>query len=213
MSKFSEKESVAFHKGIGPDGKLLDPDEREEYFKRFLPTTPNSHSPSPARGDGSLLQFTKPSQQTSQAQTQSSNASDTTKRKQSSSQKRHRQKPVRTLMMSQLHLLIYTLIHFFFGIYIRVRRVYRALVNRVYTVLYYHHRTPELIAKDVARLDRVPEHLSIMLALREDEGLEGLLEDVAEVAAWCCSAQIPMLSVYEKSGTYIFIYTQVDHDT
>lgn len=67
-------------------------------------------------------------------------------------------------------------------------------------VLYYHHRTPELIQKDVKALDRLPEHLSIILQFREDEGLEGLVNDVAEISAWCASAQIPMLSIYEKSG-------------
>ncbi|KAF2096647.1 di-trans,poly-cis-decaprenylcistransferas-like protein [Rhizodiscina lignyota] len=176
MSKFTNKdEEAAFHRNATVDGRPLEPHEREAFFNRYLPPTPNSHSPSPARGDRSHLQ-------------------------QSSSKKQPRKTHLRALIMSQVHLLIYTLIHFFFSIYIRIRRMYHAVVNRFMSVMYYHHRTPELIAKDVKALDRVPDHLSVVLELRQDDGLEGLLEDVAEVAAWCCSAQIGMLSIYEKTG-------------
>jgi dehydrodolichyl diphosphate syntase complex subunit NUS1 len=33
-------------------------------------------------------------------------------------------------------------------------------------------------------------------------GLEALVDEVAEIAAWCTCAGIPMLSVYEQSGKY-----------
>jgi len=34
-------------------------------------------------------------------------------------------------------------------------------------------------------------------------GLEALLDEVAEVSAWCACAGIPMLSIYEKTGVYL----------
>ena len=78
------------------------------------------------------------------------------------------------------------------------------MVDRIYATLYYHHRAPELIKQDIRSLDRLPQHLSVILDLKEEEqgyaGLEKLLDDVAEVSAWCASAGIPMLSVYEKTG-------------
>lgn len=81
--------------------------------------------------------------------------------------------------------------------------MYRAILGRMLGVLFYHHRTPELIQKDVRALVRVPEHLSIILPYREDEGLDGLVNDVAEISAWCASAKVPMLSIYEKSGMLV----------
>jgi dehydrodolichyl diphosphate syntase complex subunit NUS1 len=71
-------------------------------------------------------------------------------------------------------------------------------------ILYYHHRTPELIQKDVKGLSRLPEHLSVILKLedggRGGAGLEALVDELAEIAAWCTCVGIPMLSVYEKTG-------------
>lgn len=32
-------------------------------------------------------------------------------------------------------------------------------------------------------------------------GLEALVDEVAEVAAWCACVGIPLLSIYERSGT------------
>jgi hypothetical protein len=77
--------------------------------------------------------------------------------------------------------------------------------DRIYSVLYYHHRTPELIERDVKGLSRLPEHLSVILTL-EDDGrrggaeLERLVNNVADISAWCACAGIPLLSVYEKTG-------------
>jgi len=35
-------------------------------------------------------------------------------------------------------------------------------------------------------------------------GLDTLIDDVAEIACWCASAGIPMLSVYERTGAHFF---------
>jgi len=85
-----------------------------------------------------------------------------------------------------------------------VRQVYHAILDRILAILYYHHRTPELIQKDVRGLSRLPEHLSVILKLEEGvkggAGLEQLVDEVAEIAAWCACAGIPMLSIYERTG-------------
>ncbi|KAB8219049.1 Decaprenyl diphosphate synthase-like protein [Aspergillus novoparasiticus] len=112
-----------------------------------------------------------------------------------------RKTPIRTFLKSQLHQLTYTLIHIFFGIVVRLVQSYHAVIDRVFAIVYYHHRTPELIRKDVKNLDRLPEHLSVILSLRhEEDSLTILMDEVAELAAWSVSAGIPVLSVYEKSG-------------
>ncbi|KAK5652569.1 hypothetical protein OQA88_10330 [Cercophora sp. LCS_1] len=111
---------------------------------------------------------------------------------------------VRRFLRKQLHLLVFTIIHAFFSLYIRTRQAYHAVVNRIYSVYHYHHRTPELIQSDVKGLQRKPKHLSVILTLedhvRGGAGLEKLVNEAAEVAAWCASAGIPELSIYEKTG-------------
>ncbi len=61
-----------------------------------------------------------------------------------------------------------------------------------------------MIQKDVKGLKRLPEHLSVILKVEEggrgDAGLDALMDEVAEVSAWCACAGIPMLSIYEKTG-------------
>ncbi|KAL4867864.1 hypothetical protein BDV12DRAFT_111570 [Aspergillus spectabilis] len=112
-----------------------------------------------------------------------------------------RKTPIRTFIKSQIHLITYTFLHIFFGIAVRLAQSYHAVVDRILAIIYYHHRTPELIQKDVKGLDRLPEHLSVVLSLRkEDDALPILMDEVAELVSWSASAGIPILSVYEKSG-------------
>lgn len=111
---------------------------------------------------------------------------------------------VRRFLRRQYHILVFTLIHIFFSIYIRLRQAYHAVANRIQSIYYHHHRTPELIQRDVKGLRRLPKHLSVVLTLEGQRGsgagLEKLINEVANVAAWCASAGIPQLSVYEKTG-------------
>jgi len=113
--------------------------------------------------------------------------------------------PVRTFLKTQVHLLVYTIIHTLFSLYIRLRQTYHAIIDRIFAILYYHHRTPELIQKDVRGLSKLPQHLSVILELKDEErggaGLEALVDDVAEISAWCACVGIPMLSIYERTGT------------
>jgi hypothetical protein len=111
---------------------------------------------------------------------------------------------VRRFLRRQYHVLVFALIHIFFSVYIRIRQAYHAVANRIYSVYYHHHRTPELIRRDVKGLRRLPKHLSVILTLedqrRSGAGLERLMNEVTDVAAWCASAGIPQLSIYEKTG-------------
>ena len=121
-----------------------------------------------------------------------------------SPRKHQRTQPLRQLIKAALHLLLYNLIHFAFSVYHRFRVAYHNLIDRLFAVLYYHHRTPEYIQKDVHRLKKVPKHLSIILELddntRDNSSLEALIHNVCEVAAWSACAGVPLLSIYEPSG-------------
>ena len=170
----SERDTAAYRSDARAQGRELSAAEREKLLRPYLPTPPEL---SPAGVVAPKNTGTK------------------------ARRKPHRQ-PVRTFIKSQLHVLLYYLIHLVFGIYIRLRQIYHATIDRILAILYWHSRTPELIQKDVKNLSRLPEHLSVILTLKgeEDGGLEALLDEVAELCAWCASADIPLLSVYEKSG-------------
>ncbi|KAL1880184.1 hypothetical protein VTK73DRAFT_6215 [Phialemonium thermophilum] len=111
---------------------------------------------------------------------------------------------IRLFLRKQLYLLCYLLVHALFSLYIRIRQAYHAVVDRIYSILYYHHRTPELIERDVKGLRKLPKHLSVVLELydngRGGAELERLVNEAADISAWCVSAGIPQLSIYEKTG-------------
>lgn len=66
-----------------------------------------------------------------------------------------------------------------------------------------------MIQRDVKRLSKVPKVLSVILRVEEDgkggAELERLVNEVAEVSAWCASAGIPALNVYEKTGALLHV--------
>lgn len=118
--------------------------------------------------------------------------------------RKRRSQPVQTFLKQQLHLLVFIIIHTLFSVYIRIRQTYHILLDRVFAILYYHHRAPELIRQDVKNLSRIPGHLSVILELKGEErgtaALGALMDEVAEISAWCSCVGIPMLSVYERTG-------------
>jgi dehydrodolichyl diphosphate syntase complex subunit NUS1 len=170
----SERDTAVYRSDARAQGRQLSAAEREKLVRPYLPTpreqSPTGNITSRSNGTGTL--------------------------------RKTRRKRVRTFVKSQLYVLLYHLIHLVFGIYVRLRQIYHATIDRVLAILYYHHRTPELIQKDVKDLSRLPEHLSVILTLKgeEDGGLEALMDEVAELCAWCASAGIPLLSVYERTG-------------
>lgn len=112
--------------------------------------------------------------------------------------------PVRSFASTQIHIFVFTIIHLLFSVYVPIRQTYHVLLNQIFAILYYHHRAPELIKQDVKNLSRLPEHLSVILELKGEErgttGVESLMDELAELSAWCACVGIPMLSVYEKTG-------------
>lgn len=155
----------------------LPAEERENILKPYLFPPPSiSPSPSPAR--------------------------------QPTSQRIRKAKPLhkqslQELVLQQVHYLIFTLAHFVFSIYVHIRQVYNGVISRLYTLLKHHHRTPQLIQNDVRKLNRMPQHLSVVLSLNNDGrngGLRELVNDLGEIAAWCAASGIGLLSVYEKTG-------------
>lgn len=124
----------------------------------------------------------------------------------------HHKQRVRPALLHLVHYLLFTVISLVFSIYIRTRQIFHAVTDRVSAVLYYHHRTPELIKRDVKALSKVPKHLSVILELPPEGGkkdrLEELLNDACEIAAWSAGAGIPMLSIYERTGR-VFCYGSI----
>ncbi|KAF8449774.1 Decaprenyl diphosphate synthase-like protein [Terfezia claveryi] len=112
-------------------------------------------------------------------------------------------RPIRSFLVTRLYQLVLAITHLLLTIYYRSRYAYNNVLDRGYSMLYYHHRTPQLIQKDVKQLERLPNHLSVILDYDQNDrvgGLDTLIDDVAEIACWCASAGIPMLSVYERTG-------------
>lgn len=167
-------QEAAFRKGT-LNGKQLSAKEREELLKPFLPAEPTS-----------------------------SDVEAKAARRRRASQKSKAQKhgPVKNL----LFFAVYHLIALLFSIFFRFRRAFRLVRGKLVSLLKYHHRTPEFIAHDVKNLEKLPKHLSVIVEYQEDDGsqgnagLEGLVNDVCEIAAWAASAGIPFLSIYERTG-------------
>ena len=157
------------------NGQPLSAAEREKLLKPYLPSTPKKRSPQPSPNRRAIPKY------------------------------QHKQR-VRPAIRHLLHVLLFTIIHTCFSVYIRVRKAYHTIADRLLGVLYYHHRTPELIQKDVKRLSKVPKHLSVILELPagggKRDGLDGLMSDACEIAAWSASAGVPMLSIYERTGEH-----------
>jgi dehydrodolichyl diphosphate syntase complex subunit NUS1 len=164
--------------------KQLTVEQREELLKPFLPSEPATSS------------------DTEVQKQKNKNLRD---RRQRASQQR---KLVPSPIKSFLYLAVYHAVALFFSIFFRFRRAYRLVIGKIVSLLKYHHRTPEFIAHDVKDLAKLPKHLSVIVEYQEDDGsqgtagLEGLVNDVCEIAAWAASAGIPFLSVYERTGEY-----------
>lgn len=186
----TQREELAFRRGV-VNGKQLSVQEREEMLKPFLPPAPINTS----SADRSSLKSPKSPKLTQRT----------------ISAPKPKPTPVRT----SLHILLHFVISFLFSIFFRFRRAWRLFSYKVRGILRHHHRTPEWIVNDVKSVDQLPKHLSVVLEHREDDedqgnaGLEGLVQDACEIAAWTASAGIPFLSIYERTGTSSL--TSTDH--
>jgi dehydrodolichyl diphosphate syntase complex subunit NUS1 len=172
------KESTAFLRDT-LNGKQLTPAQREALLKPHLPPPPITLASPPSQSRA----MRPPVRKT----------------------RLHKLKtgPIRSF----LHFVIYQTIALFFSIFFRFRRSWHLFWYKVRGVMRHHHRSPEWIVNDVRNMEQLPRHLSVVLDYNEDDedqgtaGLEGLLNDVCEIAAWSASAGIPLVSIYERTGT------------
>ena len=172
----TKREELAFRRGV-VDGKQLSAHEREQLLKPFLP---------PAPIEPASLKTPK-----SPTRPQRSAAPP---------------KPKPTPLRSLLHVLLHAAISFVFSIFFRFRRSWRLFSYKVRGLVRHHHHTPEWIVNDVKNVAQLPKHISVVLEHHDHDedqgtaGLEGLVQDACEIAAWSASAGIPLLSIYERTG-------------
>ncbi len=183
MPPFSQADTELYRRDVASGGRALSAAERERLLQKYLP-----EEEAPKSG----------SSKTKNADNRSSRTTIRVKEQRTRGHKRR----VRPFLKAKLHALVFFLIQLVFGVYIRLRQVYHATLDRILAIRHHHHRTPEYIQRDVKNLARIPEHLSVILKFKaeEDGGLEALMDEVAELSAWSACAGIPVLSVYEKSG-------------
>src|SRR5689334_1136980 len=112
---FNQQDTTVYRRDVHAHGRELSVEEREKLLKPYLPP-PREMSPV----------------------TKAEGPNPGVKRK-----RRRRQHRIRPFIKAKIHTLVYFLIHLFFGIYIRLRQIYHATVDRILAILYYHHRTPE----------------------------------------------------------------------
>lgn len=91
------------------------------------------------------------------------------------------------------------------SIYLTGMAYYHQLKMRFLMVFYHHNRTPQLIRNDVTSLSKIPGHVAIVINYMEQDeieggGVDGLLDQVGEVTAWCIGSGIKTLTVYERTG-------------
>ncbi|KAJ8103338.1 Decaprenyl diphosphate synthase-like protein [Lipomyces tetrasporus] len=115
-------------------------------------------------------------------------------------------KPTNLFQLAIFHIYHTVLIflHILLSIYYLFARQYYIAKNNFLAFLYHHHRTPQLIAQDIKGLAKTPQHVGIILKYKENEeggGVEGLMEQVADVASWSVGACVKTLTVYERTGT------------
>jgi dehydrodolichyl diphosphate syntase complex subunit NUS1 len=114
---------------------------------------------------------------------------------------------VRRFLKNQVFVFVFALMHGIFSLYIKSRQTWHGVAYQISSILYYHHATPQYIRRDVEGLNKKPKHLSAILKTEVDHraktDVDRLIEETAELATWCACAEIPMLSIYEKSGKRI----------
>lgn len=95
-------------------------------------------------------------------------------------------------------------IFFLMSILRNFQYVYNKFWLRVFSMTYYPNKSPQVIRDDVCKLGKLPKRVSCIVNLRSDDdengGSEGVMGDISELAAWCLSAGIPSLTIYEYNG-------------
>ncbi|KAK9234009.1 Decaprenyl diphosphate synthase-like protein [Lipomyces kononenkoae] len=107
------------------------------------------------------------------------------------------------LIVFHIYHTVLVFLHIILSIYLLFARQYYRAKNSFLAFLYHHHRTPQLIAQDIKGLVKTPQHVGIILNYKENEeggGIEGLMEQVADVVSWSIGACVKNLTVYERTG-------------
>lgn len=106
-------------------------------------------------------------------------------------------------------------VFFFMSFSRNIQFVYHKACLRFFSMAYYPNKTPQVIRDDVTKLSKIPKHVSCIVNLRtedsENGGVDGLVGDISELAAWCLSAGIPTLTVYEYNGAIRGSLPELEH--
>ncbi|GBL49383.1 hypothetical protein ACI3LY_005126 [Candidozyma auris] len=101
------------------------------------------------------------------------------------------------------HMILLT-VFFLMSIIRNFEYMYHKLYLRLLSITYYPNKSPVVIRNDVNNLAKIPKHISCLICMRSEDdengGIEGAVSDIAELAAWCLSAGIPKLTIYEETG-------------
>lgn len=104
---------------------------------------------------------------------------------------------------SQLDLfrLVLIITHAIVGLFLGVRGLYHVVQIHLYSMWSYPNNTPQIIRRDVSKLEKLPRHIAVVLKLKDDDkALETLFEEAGNIAAWCLGAGTQELTIYEKTG-------------
>lgn len=95
-------------------------------------------------------------------------------------------------------------VFFLTSIYKNIQYVYRRMRLKVLNLTYHPSRSPQIIRDDVTKLVKLPRRVAAILDLRDDDdengGVDGLISDISELAAWLVLAGVPHLTIYEHDG-------------
>jgi len=180
---YNRHQSAAFQHGTDAEGNPLTALQRERIMKDLLPDPPTEMSAT-----------VRPQPRQTSSPERVAIAKTKPRRKRPAVQK----SPFRRAVMHYVYVAVYMLIHFFFSIWLKIRKTARAISHKTYSIALHHHRTPALIRGDVKNPKKIPNHISIVL--EQDDSVQKLVRDLAEVVAWSAAVGVKTLSVYEKKG-------------
>ncbi|KOH00187.1 ditrans,polycis-polyprenyl diphosphate synthase [Saccharomyces eubayanus] len=91
-----------------------------------------------------------------------------------------------------------------FGLFRYGQYQYNKMKLRIFSIIYNHAYTPQLIRQDVVSLKKIPKRLAAILEIKPvgdvGGGVTGLLNDASEIVCWTVSAGIKHLVLYDYDG-------------
>ncbi|CAI4911126.1 CFC_HP_G0082920.mRNA.1.CDS.1 [Saccharomyces cerevisiae] len=96
------------------------------------------------------------------------------------------------------------LLYICFGSFRYGQYQYHKMKLRIFSIIYNHAYTPQLIRQDVIPLKKIPKRLAAILEVKPvgdvGGGVTGLLNDASEIVCWTVSAGIKHLTLYDYDG-------------